>query len=336
MKKRLFAIAIAIVMILSASALSGCGSSSDTLTKMTSASAETTAAVEESSSVAETTTEETTTDVDSTDPTQDTTKADTKKKSDNSNGSTNKNTSSNSNGSSKSKNVAVTSVSLSKGSMTITEGSSQSFEVYIDPASATDRQYNVVTNNGNATVSCNGSIVTVYAQSKGNCEITVSSTNGKSATCHVTINAKSSSNGSSGNKSNNNSGGSSNNNSNKNNQTITDDTLLTHAQICTDSTMNKVCDAVNDYFIKKGMQYDSSLNKNNRGWFLSGTNYYVGDYYYSVNKIILEETEGFENELYGLFESNPQMDINTIFSGTCRCYYEKLSNGEYNIYFCYG
>lgn len=331
MKKRLFAIAITIVMILSASALSGCGSSSDTPAETTSAFVETTVAVKESSSVAETTTEETTTDVDSTDPTQDTTKADTKKKSDNSNGSTNKNTSSNSNGSSKSKNVAVTSVSLSKGSMTITEGSSQSFEVYIDPASATDRQYNVVTNNGNATVSCNGSIVTVYAQSKGNCEITVSSTNGKSATCHVTINAKSSSNGSSGNKSNNNSGGSSNNNSNKNNQTITDDTLLTHSQLCSEAIVGRLIDKVNSIYQQKGMTYNSSLNKNNSGWLLSGTNYYPGDYIYSTNSFIEKELAGYEEEVDALVN----YDGNSYSDFQFRCYYEKQSNGEYYFYFCY-
>ena len=204
----------------------------------------------------------------------------------------------------------------------------------ISPSDATDRQYNVVTNNGNASIDCNGSTVTVYGENRGNCEITVSSTNGKSAACSVTVNSRTSySNGGSGN-SGGNSGG--NNGNSGNSGAITDDTMLTHAQICTAEVMDRVVAEVNSYFQAKGMTYDSSLNINNRGWFLSGTNYYQGDYNYNLTKIIRSEIDGFEGDFYGLFQSNPDLDESVKYHLSFHCYHERQSNGEYRIYFCYG
>lgn len=229
-------------------------------------------------------------------------------------------------------NVSVTGISLSKSSMTLTEGSSGSFNVNISPSNATDKQYNVVTNNGNATVSCRGTKVTVYAQHKGTCKITVSSANGKTAVCNVTVNAKSSSGSS---KSNNKT--SSNDNqkqsSNTNKTSINDNTLLTHKQLCSENIVKKLIDKVNYTFQQKGMKYNSSLNKNNSGWLYSGTHLYQGDYIYSTNSFIKKELNGYLEEVdavligtYGNVYSDYQF----------KCYYEKQSNGEYAFYFCYG
>lgn len=257
--------------------------------------------------------------------------------------------------------VSVTGISLSKSSMTLTEGSSGSFNVNISPSNATDKQYNVVTNNGNATVSCNGTKVTVYAQHKGTCKITVSSTNGKTSVCNVTVNAKSGSGGSNsnGNGSNNrsssgssqkqssstnnkSSSGSNNSNSSQkqssstNNTPVNDNTLLPRNQLITKANIEKVCNAVNNYFINKyNMKLDKSMNKNNSGWFYSGSHYYPGDYYYSVNSMINSEIEGFEGDFYGLIASNPQMSVNDLYNHYFRCYYESAGNGEYNIYLCH-
>ncbi len=121
-----------------------------------------------------------------------------------SNTSANNNTSSQSNNSYNAKNnsfsgsnqktksltVAVTSVSLSKSSMNVTVGSSNSFNVTINPGNATNRNYTVNTSNGNAAVSCSGSTVTVYGKNAGSCTITVKSNNGKTAKCSVTVKAK--------------------------------------------------------------------------------------------------------------------------------------------------
>ena len=213
------------------------------------------------------------------------------------------------------------------------EGDSATFEVYIDPDNATDRQYNVVTNNGNASIDCNGSTVTVYGENRGNCEITVSSTNGKSAACSVTVNSRTSyGNGGSGN-SGGNSGG--NNGNSGNSGAITDDTMLTHAQICTDEVMDRVVAEVNSYFQAKGMTYDSSLNIHNRGWFLSETSDYPGDYYYSINSIINGEIDGFEGDLFGFYNSNPHLDRSNMYNTRFCCYHERQGNGEYRIYFCH-
>lgn len=233
--------------------------------------------------------------------------------------------------------VSVTGVNLSTQSLSVRVGGSGSFSVSMSPSNATDTSYTVTTSNGNATVSCSGGTVTVYGQTAGDCLLEVTSGNGKTATCNVTVYNQSNNSGSSGSngkKSQNNSSNSrSSNNTNKN--VITDNTLLTQSQLHTDQVNQRIVDGINRYFINKGMPYDSSINKNNRGWFISGTNYYLGDNYYSINKIISEETDGFEHEIWGLFDSNPDLDRSTMYKRAFRCYYEKQSNGEYYWYFCH-
>lgn len=342
MMKKLFILALAAVMTLSAITFSACGKNEEQETESEVSVSESTDdeaetyATETSSNSTEPSSATSSTEQ-ATNSTQATNTTTSNKKQTN----TNTNTSRSSNGSrstnrttSSSGNTAVTSVSLSKGNMTVNVGSSASFEVYINPESATDRQFNVTTSNGNATVSCNRSTVTVYGKNKGNCTITVSSTNGKSAECNVTVTKKSSSGGNSSGSGGNSSGGN-NKNSGGNSGAVNDNTPLTHKQICTDKVMGRVCEAVNNYFKKKGMTYDSSKNINNSGWFLSGSNYYKSDNVYSINRIIKEETEGFDNELYGYYMSNPQDDISKMYSGRFRCYYVRESNGEYSIYFCH-
>lgn len=333
MKKRFFAIALAAIMTMTAATLVGCDENTaepiavSTTATPSEAIKATGSTLSTNSTTAPLTVPETTTATTANTPTVSTTKGDSNKTENKSSASTQSNS-----------NVAVTGVSLSRNSISLYEGDSATFEVVISPENATDRQYNVVTNNGNASIDCNGSTVTIYGENSGSCDITVSSTNGKSATCSVSVNARTSyNNGGSGN-SGGNSGG--NNGNSGNSGAITDDTMLTHAQICTDEVMDRVVAEVNSYFQAKGMTYDSSLNIHNRGWFLSGTNYYQGDYYYNLNRMIYEETTGFDGELRGSYYSNPQeqqwYDISEIYNTSFRCYHERQSNGEYRIYFCYG
>ena len=224
----------------------------------------------------------------------------------------------------------MTSVSLSKSSISLYEGDSSTFEVTISPSDATDRQYNVVTNNGNASIDCNGSTVTVYGENSGSCDITVSSTNGKSATCSVSVHARTSyNNGGSGNGGN--SGGNSNGGGSGNSGVITDDTLLTHEQLCSERILDRLMNKVNTLFQQKGMTYNSSLTKNSGGWLLSGTNYYPGDYIYSANSFFDKELQAYEGEVEALVN----YDGNSYSDFQFRCYYEKQSNGEYYFYFCY-
>ena len=322
MTKRLFAIALAAVISMSMATLVGCGEqNTDNVTSSATPAEATKTTNSTISTTAPATTQSTTaaTTAATTAPTEGSTKANSEKT---------ENKSSNSSQSSGS--VAVTSVSLSKSSISLYEGDSSTFEVTINPSDATDRQYNVVTNNGNASIDCNGSTVTVYGENSGSCDITVSSTNGKSATCSVSVNARTSyNNGGSGNGGN--SGGNSNGGGSGNSGVITDDTLLTHEQLCSERILDRLMNKVNTLFQQKGMTYNSSLTKNSGGWLLSGTNYYPGDYIYSANSFFDKELQAYEGEVEALVN----YDGNSYSDFQFRCYYEKQSNGEYYFYFCY-
>lgn len=124
----------------------------------------------------------------------------------------------------------------------------------------------------------------------------------------------------------------SNNNkpSNNTSQTVTDDTPISHSQLCTDANMNKITSAVNTYFVNLGMTHNPTLNKDNSGWFLTQTNL-VAYSECSVNNFMNDTIVSFNNEadafgsMYGV----------TYSDWTFNCYAEKQANGEYNIYFCH-
>lgn len=328
MKKKIFAVALAAALTMTAASLCGCGkekNENDNISVSTATPSEAT-----KDSVSTTATQGTTTATVSTSPTDASSKATNNSSAASENRASDSSNASNGSSDNRNSNVAVTSVSLSKSSISMYEGDSATFEVYIDPDNATDRQYNVVTNNGNASIDCNGSTVTVYGENRGNCEITVSSTNGKSATCSVSVNARTSyNNGGSGNGGGN-SGG--NNGNSGNSGAITDDTLLTHEQLCSEDILDRLMNKVNALFQQKGMTYNPSLTKSNSGWLLSGTNYYPGDYNYSANSFISKELAGYEEEVDALV----RYDGDSYSDFQFHCYYERQGNGEYNFYFCYG
>lgn len=118
--------------------------------------------------------------------------------------------------------------------------------------------------------------------------------------------------------------------SNNTSQTVTDDTPISHSQLCTDANMSKITSAVNTYFVNLGMTHNPSLNKDNSGWFLTQTNL-VAYSECSVNNFMNDTIVSFNNEadafgsMYGV----------TYSDWTFNCYAEKQSNGEYNIYFCH-
>ena len=221
--------------------------------------------------------------------------------------------------SSKPKSVAVTSVSLSKSSLSVTVGKSSSFTVKINPSNATNRDYTASTNNGHATVNCSGSTVTVRGISKGSCVVTVKSSNGKTAKCSVTVKAKASSTPAK----------------------VTDDTVLSLSELHTDKSMKKICDKINAAFKGKGMKYDSSRNINNSGWHFHEAQ---GDWKsQSINSYATDTIEYFDLELWGhALGEQVYDDGETSYTYYLdykdydfRCYYEKQSDGNYNIYFCY-
>ena len=220
--------------------------------------------------------------------------------------------------SSKPKSVAVTSVSLSKSSLGVTVGKSSSFTVTINPSNATNRDYTASTNNGNAKVSCSGSTVTVKGISKGSCVVTVKSSNGKTAKCTVTVKAKASSTPAK----------------------VTDDTVLSLSELHTDKSMKKICDKINQYFINKGMHRDASWNKNNSGWYFHEGQ---GDWKpQSINSYATDMIKYFDLQLWSnalgehVYDDGETSYTYYVNYSDCtfNCYYEKQSDGSYNIYFC--
>ena len=89
----------------------------------------------------------------------------------------------------KAKVVNVTGVSLSKTSMTLTEGESDQLEATISPSNATDKTVNWTSSNTSvATVASDG---TITAKAAGTATITVKSEDqGKTATCEITVKAQ--------------------------------------------------------------------------------------------------------------------------------------------------
>ena len=220
------------------------------------------------------------------------------------------------------KSVAVTGVSLSKSSLSVTVGKSASFTVKVNPNNASNKDYVASTNNGNAKVSCSGSTVTVKGISKGSCTVTVKSSNGKTAKCSVTVKAKAV----------------------KKPAKVTDDTVLSLSELHTDKSMKKICDKINQYFINKGAHRDASKNKNNSGWFFhqAGQDEFFGVASQSINSYATDMIEYFDGQLWAnVLGEQVYDDGETSYTyyvdykdGTFNCYYEKQSDGGYNIYFC--
>ncbi len=225
--------------------------------------------------------------------------------------------------SSKPKSVAVTSVSLSKSSLSVTVGKSASFTVTVNPNNASNKDYVASTNNGHATVNCSGSTVTVKGISKGSCVVTVKSSNGKTAKCFVTVKAKATSKPAK----------------------VTDDTVLSLSELHTDKSMKKICDKINAYFINKGMHRDASWNKNNSGWYFyqAGQDEFFGVPSQSINSYATDVIEYFDGELWAnnilgeqVYDDGEISYTEYVNYSDCtfNCYYEKQSDGGYNIYFC--
>ncbi len=171
-----------------------------------------------------------------------------------------------------------------------------------------------------------------------------------------TSNKKPVSNGSNGSQttnkpSNNTSSGSNSSGSSTNNKpaetkpkpvVVTDDTIIPYEQICTDTNMKKVTDSVNAYFINKGCSYDSTLNKDNSGWYFVQMPMLQYDEL-SVNKLKYMVADYFNGEVEAnLLCEHKYSDGHTEYYYTptvsdvdFNCYYELTSAGYYNIYFCH-
>ncbi len=124
---------------------------------------------------------------------------------------------------------------------------------------------------------------------------------------------------------------------------ITDDTPLTYDEFVNDKNIQRLCDDVVDFFVAKGMRYDTSVSINNSGWFYGycSANNVTAVRSYNQQKsrtiICLDEqveacllseqwySDGTTEYYYTLKPSD--VDFN--------CYYGIDANGYYNIYFAY-
>ena len=116
--------------------------------------------------------------------------------------------------------------------------------------------------------------------------------------------------------------------------TVTDDTKLSHSQLSTAENMQRMVSYIISHNQSKGMTYDPSLNINNSGWLFG----YQGCLNTTANRSYNEQLSRIVNGLDEDIDSILALDGFAISYNqmSFNCYAEQQSDGEYNIYFCYG
>ena len=113
---------------------------------------------------------------------------------------------------------------------------------------------------------------------------------------------------------------------------LTDDTKLTHAEFCNAENMNRVASGLVDYYIAKGMKYDSSISTSNSGWmyvYQGGIDKTaVRSYNEHWDRIVI----GMDEQLEAFMTMYPEAKYTDL---SFNCYEELQPDGEYDIYFCY-
>ena len=113
---------------------------------------------------------------------------------------------------------------------------------------------------------------------------------------------------------------------------ITDDTKLTHAEFCNAENMNRVASGLVDYYIAKGMKYDSSISTSNSGWmyvYQGGIDKTaVRSYNEHWDRIVI----GMDEQLEAFMTMYPEAKYTDL---SFNCYEELQADGEYDIYFCF-
>ena len=115
---------------------------------------------------------------------------------------------------------------------------------------------------------------------------------------------------------------------------MTDDTKLPHSQLSTAENMQRMVSHIISHNQSKGMTYDPSLNINNSGWLFG----YQGCLNTTANRSYNEQLSRIVNGLDEDIDSILALDGFAISYNqmSFNCYAEQQSDGEYNIYFCYG
>lgn len=113
---------------------------------------------------------------------------------------------------------------------------------------------------------------------------------------------------------------------------ITDDTKLTHAEFCNAENMNRVASGLVDYYIAKGMNYDSSISTSNSGWMYVYQGQVDGQAVRSYNEHWERIVIGMDEQLEAFMTMYPEAKYTDL---SFNCYEELQPDGEYDIYFCY-
>ena len=113
---------------------------------------------------------------------------------------------------------------------------------------------------------------------------------------------------------------------------VTDDTKLTHAEFCNAENMNRVASGLVDYYIAKGMKYDSSISTNNSGWMYVYQGQVDGQAVRSYNEHWERIVIGMDEQLEAFMTMYPEAKYTDL---SFNCYEELQPDGEYDIYFCY-
>lgn len=137
---------------------------------------------------------------------------------------------------------SIRTISLNYKNITIKVGETAKLKLSYNPENAVPKTCSVSSNNKCVQVSLNDSIVTVVGKSEGSAQITVESYNGATTHCIVKVTKPQQGGG----------GGTP--------ATITDDTVLTHAKVCTKSNADRWRAAVDEYCAGTGMKKNTSLS----------------------------------------------------------------------------
>lgn len=137
---------------------------------------------------------------------------------------------------------SIRTISLNYKAITIKVGEKAQLKLSYNPENAVPKTCSVSSSNKCVQASLSNSIVTVVGKSEGTAVITVKSYNG--ATTHCTVYVKKSQQGGGGGTP----------------TVITDDTVLTHAKVCTKSNADRWRAAVDEYCAGTGMKKNTSLS----------------------------------------------------------------------------
>lgn len=129
--------------------------------------------------------------------------------------------------------LAVRSISLSQTSLTLETGESKKLQISINPSNAANKICTISTDNGNARAVIEGQTVTVTGVNAGTCTLTVTSNNGHTAKCDITVKRVE--------------------------QQITDDTVLTHKELVTAANAERWTELVAARLEGLGMSRNTSL-----------------------------------------------------------------------------